>query len=96
MVPNLKSIATSDGEARMGSPEMTSVSVSFEVRRQLNSLKAMGQFRSVDALLQSMLREHRLQRLRAETAELRERLDDLEGVDVDDLVKQLRLSPFRG
>ena len=80
----------------MGSPDMTSISVSFEVRRQLNSMKAMGHYRSVDALLLAMLREHRLQRLRSEAEELRERLAELESMDVDALVAKLRLSPHRG
>ena len=47
----------------MGSPDMTSVSVSFEVRRRLNSLRAMEGVKSIDDLLKSVLKEYRLNRL---------------------------------
>ena len=41
----------------MGSPDMTSVSVSFEVRRRLNSLRAMEGVKSIDDLLKSLPRK---------------------------------------
>jgi Arc/MetJ-type ribon-helix-helix transcriptional regulator len=40
---------------------MTSVSVSYEVRRQLNTLRTHGGYRSVDELLQDLIRQHRME-----------------------------------
>ena len=48
----------------MGSPDMTSVSVSFEVRRQLNSMRALGNYKSVDDLILHLLKEHRLSQIK--------------------------------
>ena len=79
----------------MGSPEMTSVSVSFEVRRQLNSMRAMENYRSVDELLLHLLKQHRLQNLQGARDKLADRLEKQGDMDVDALVKRLQLSPFR-
>ena len=80
----------------MGSPDMTSVSVSFEVRRQLNSMRAMGNFRSVDGMLLQILQEFRMMQLRAEADKLRSRLRDIGQTDVEALVERLGQSPYGG
>jgi Arc/MetJ-type ribon-helix-helix transcriptional regulator len=75
---------------------MTSVSVSFEARRQLNSMRALGNFRSVDELLQQVLKEYRMSQLRAEADKLRNRLRDIGETDVEALVERLGHSPYGG
>jgi hypothetical protein len=80
----------------MGSPDMTSVSVSFEVRRQLNSMRAMGNHRSVDDLLQAVLQEYRMAQLKAEADKLRNRLREIGHTDVEALVERLGHSPYGG
>ena len=67
----------------MGSPDMTSVSVSFEVRRRLNSLRAMEGVKSIDDLLKSVLKEYRLNRLKEEHDALRSRISELDEADMD-------------
>jgi len=79
----------------MGSPDMTSVSVSFEVRRQLNSMRALGNYKSVDDLILQMLKEHRLSQIKQDSGALQAALGDIGGVDVDALVQKLGLSPFK-
>jgi len=56
---------------------MTSLSVSFETRRQLNSMKAMGDHRSVDDLLAELVKQNKLMRMKGALDELRSRLDEL-------------------
>ena len=73
---------------------MTSVSVSLETRRQLNQVRAMMELGSIDLLMDHMLKEQRLSRLRAETVELRKRMEELDCMDVDDLLAKLRASPI--
>ena len=80
----------------MGSPNMTSVSVSFDVRRQLNSMRAMGNHKSVDHLLIEVLQEYRMAQLRAEADKLRSRLRDIGQTDVEALVQRLGQSPYCG
>jgi hypothetical protein len=75
---------------------MTSVSVSFEVRRQLNSMRAMGNHRSVDDLLQAVLQEYRMAQLKAEADKLRNRLREIGHTDVEALVERLGHSPYGG
>ena len=79
----------------MGSPDMTSVSVSFEVRRQLNSMRALGNYNSVDDLILHLLKEHRLNQIKKDSDALQAALSGLGGVDVDALVQKLGLSPFK-
>ena len=79
----------------MGSPDMTSVSVSFEVRRQLNSMRALGNYKSVDDLILQMSKEHRLSQIKQDSGALQAALGDIGGVDVDALVQKLGLSPFK-
>ena len=73
---------------------MTSVSVSYETRRQLNSMKAMGDFRSIDDLLADLVKQHKVMRMRGVVDDLRKRLDQLEGMDAEALIRRLALSPF--
>ena len=75
----------------MGSPAMTSVSVSFEVRRRLNSLRAMEGVKSIDELLKSVLKEYRLNRLKEEHDSLRARISKLEQIDIDATITALSL-----
>ena len=74
----------------MGSPDMTSVSVSFEIRRRLNSLKAMEGVNSVDDLLKAVLKEHRLNRLRSEQDSIRSRIRDLERTDIEAVINRIK------
>ena len=74
----------------MGSPDMTSVSVSFEIRRRLNSLKAMEGVNSVDDLLKAVLKEHRLNRLRSEQDSIRSRIRDLEQTDIEAVINRIK------
>lgn len=75
---------------------MTSVSVSFKVRRQLNSMRALGNHRSVDELLQVVLQEYQMAQLREEADKLRARLRDIGQTDVEALVERLGQSPYGG
>ena len=43
---------------------MTSVSVSYEIRRQLNTLRTTGGHRSVNELLAEMIRTHKMLKMR--------------------------------
>ena len=74
----------------MGSPDMTSVSVSFEIRRRLNSLKAMEGVNSVDDLLKAVLKEHRLNRLRSEQDSIRSSIRDLERTDIEAVINRIK------
>jgi hypothetical protein len=78
----------------MGSPDMTSVSVSFEVRRLLNSLKSIENESSVDSMLKSMLKEHRMNRLSQESDTIRKRIGSLDSSTVEEIVASLRLAPW--
>jgi len=78
----------------MGSPDMTSVSVSFEVRRLLNSLKSIENESSVDSMLKSMLKEHRMNRLSQESDTIRKRIGSLDSSTVEAIVASLRLAPW--
>jgi Arc/MetJ-type ribon-helix-helix transcriptional regulator len=73
---------------------MTSISVGFEVRRQLNSMRALGNYKSVDDLLQHLLKEYRLNQISRDSDALQRSLESLNDVDVDGLVAKLGLSPF--
>ena len=73
---------------------MTSVSVSYETRRQLNSLRSMSGQKSIDGLLMTLVKEHKKQNLSGVTDDLRSRLDELEGIDAEILIQRLGLCPF--
>ena len=42
---------------------MTSVSVSYEVRRQLNTLRSLGGYKSVNEVLLDLIRHQRMARM---------------------------------
>ncbi len=73
---------------------MTSVSVSFETRRQLNSMKVMDNHRSVDDLLADLVKQYKVLRMRGVVDDLRARFSELEEMDVNALVRKLAMSPF--
>jgi len=79
----------------MGSPHMTSISVSFEVRRQLNSMRALGNYKSVDDLLQQLLKEYRLNQISRDSDALQQALGSINDIDVNGLIAKLDLSPFQ-
>jgi|TARA_B110000196_G_scaffold51644_1_gene42423 Arc/MetJ-type ribon-helix-helix transcriptional regulator len=79
----------------MGSPHMTSISVSFEVRRQLNSMRALGNYKSVDDLLQHLLKEYRLNQISRDSDALQQALGSINDIDVNGLIAKLDLSPFQ-
>ncbi len=79
----------------MGSPDMTSISVSFEVRRQLNSMRALGNYKSVDEFLQQLLKEHRLNQISRDSDALQQALGSMDDIDVSGLIAKLELSPFQ-
>ena len=74
---------------------MTSVSVSYEVRRQLNTLRSLGGYKSVNEVLLDLIRHQRTARMDGSLELLRERAKATADVDVDHLVERLNLAPFR-
>ena len=73
---------------------MTSVSVSYETRRLLNSLRSISGHKSIDGLLMTLMKEHKMQKLSGVTDDLRNRLSELEGIDSEVLIQRLGLCPF--
>ena len=74
---------------------MTSISVSFEARRQLNSMRALGNYKSVDDLLQHLLKEYRLNQISRDSDALQQALGSINDIDVNGLIAKLDLSPFQ-
>ena len=74
---------------------MTSVSVSYEVRRQLNTLRTMDGHRSVDSLLSELIRAHKLAKMNGDLDELRTQMKDVADVSAEHLVQRLNLAPFK-
>lgn len=70
------------------------MSVSFETRRQLNSMKVMDNHRSIDDLLADLVKQYKVLRMRGVVDDLRARFSELEEMDVDALVRKLAMSPF--
>ena len=70
------------------------MSVSFETRRQLNSMKVMDNHRSIDDLLTDLVKQYKVLRMRGVVDDLRSRFSELEDMDVDALVRKLAISPF--
>ena len=73
---------------------MTSVRVSYETRRHLNSLRSMTDHRSVDGLIMGLVKEHKMQKLQGVTDELRAKINELSGIDSEVLIQRLSLCPF--
>jgi len=74
---------------------MTSVSVSYEVRRQLNTLRTMDGHRSVDSFLSELIRAHKLARMNGDLDELRTQMKEVADVSAEHLVQRLNLAPFK-
>ena len=74
---------------------MSSVSVSYETRRQLNTMRTMDGFKSVDLLLADLIREHKTKKMRGELDDLRKSMKEIADVNVDHLIDRLNLAPFK-
>ena len=70
------------------------MSVSYEIRRQLNTLRTAGGHKSVNELLSEMIRTHKMLKMKGEVDTLRERMKLAGDVDVDHLAERLNLAPF--
>jgi hypothetical protein len=57
-------------------------------------MRSMMEFKNIDLLLEHLLMEKRLSRLSAESKQLKDHLEKLEGIDVNTLIEKLELSPF--
>ena len=73
---------------------MTSISVSYEVRRQLNTMRTSSGHKSVNDLLNDMVRAHKIAKMQGEIDTLRQRMKDIADVPVEQLVDRLNLAPF--
>ena len=74
---------------------MTSVSVSYEVRRQLNTMRTVNGHKSVNMLLEDIIRAHKMARMRGELDVLQEHLKRVADVNVEHLVERLNMAPFK-
>lgn len=74
---------------------MTSVSVSYEVRRQLNNMRTVNGHKSVNMLLEDVIRAHKMARMRGELDVLQEHLKRVADVNVEHLVDRLNMAPFK-
>ena len=74
---------------------MTSVSVSYEVRRQLNTLRTMDGHRSVVSFLSELIRAHKLAKMNGDLEELRTHMKEVADVSAEHLVQRLNLAPFK-
>ena len=74
---------------------MTSVSVSYEVRRQLNTLRTIDGHRSVDSFLSELIRAHKLAKMNGDLDELRTQMKEVADVSAEHLVQRLNLAPFK-
>ena len=61
---------------------MTSISVSYEVRRQLNTLRTLSGYKSVDEFLADLIRAHKITNMNGEIETLRERMKSVADLDV--------------
>ena len=74
---------------------MTSISVSYEIRRQLNTLRTMDGYRSVNLLLGDLLRDYKMAKMNEELEDLRAQVKDIADVSAEHLVERLNLAPFK-
>jgi hypothetical protein len=74
---------------------MTSISVSYEIRRQLNTLRTMDGYRSVNLLLGDLLRDYKMAKMNEELEDLRAQMKEIADVSADHLVERLNLAPFK-
>ena len=82
-------------DAYMTGEGMTSVSVSYEVRRQLNTMRTVNGHKSVNMLLEDVIRAHKMARMRGELDVLQEHLKRVADVNVEHLVDRLNMAPFK-
>lgn len=82
-------------DAYMTGEGMTSVSVSYEVRRQLNTMRTVNGHKSVNMLLEDIIRAHKMARMRGELDVLQEHLKRVADVNVEHLVERLNMAPFK-
>ena len=75
----------------MTAPGMTSVSVSLESRRLLNSLRSMSDFKSIDDLIEHLIKEQRMMRLKSEFEDLQKLIAGMESTDIDALIASVEL-----
>ncbi len=71
------------------------MSVSYEIRRQLNTLRTTGGHKSVNELLADMIRTHKMLKMKGEIDLLRDRMKLAVDVDIDHLAERLNLAPFQ-
>ena len=71
------------------------MSVSYEVRRQLNTLRTMDGHRSVDSFLSELIRAHKLAKMNGDLDELRTQMKEVADVSAEHLVQRLNLAPFK-
>ncbi len=74
---------------------MSSISVSYETRRQLNTMRTMNGYKSVDLLLADLIREHKTKKMRGELDNLRTSMKEIADVNVNHLIDRLNLAPFK-
>ena len=78
----------------MTAPGMTSVSVSLESRRLLNSLRSMSDFKSIDDLIEHLIKEQRMMRLKSEFVELQKLIAGMESTDIDAIIANVELPSY--
>ena len=76
---------------RKTAPGMTSVSVSLETRRLLNSLRSMSDFKSIDDLIEHIIKEQRMMRLQSEFEDLQKLIAGMDSADVSALIANVEL-----
>ncbi len=74
---------------------MTSISVSYEVRRQLNTMRTSSGHKSVNELLNDMVRAHKIAKMQGDIDTLRQRMKDIADVPVEQLADRLNLATFK-
>ena len=79
----------------MAAEGMTSISVSYEVRRQLNTMRTSSGYGSVNDLLNDLVRAHKIAKMQGEIDILRQRMRDIADVPVEQLADRLNLAPFK-
>ena len=73
---------------------MTSVSVSYEVRRQLNTLRSLGGYKSVNEVLLDQIHDERMEGMDCSLELIRELDKEKAVVEVDHPVERMNIAPF--
>ncbi len=58
-------------------------------------MRALGNYKSVDELLQQLLKEYRLNQISRDSDALQKALESMNDIDVNGLIAKLELSPFQ-